>query len=143
MKSEMAAVSENCIMEQRLNPLTGQSEWIVVKLQSESEVDKYDDFGALNERGGSLGHTLYLDMLNDVERNSAYDQAIRKVVAEGAHHVLDIGYVTANILSPSVVLLHRKGLLACTIVCLFHLLPRNCVFLNLMTLAELEQGFCL
>ncbi|KAG6552486.1 hypothetical protein Mapa_005906 [Marchantia paleacea] len=87
----MAEVSEKCILEQRLNPLTGQSEWIVVKLQSESEVDDYDDPGASKERGESLGHTQYLDMLNDVERNRAYDQAIRKAVAQGAHHVLDIG----------------------------------------------------
>ncbi|KAL3696315.1 hypothetical protein R1sor_010391 [Riccia sorocarpa] len=85
----MAETGKDCVLQQRLNPLTGESEWVVVTLRLDLE-DSNDQCKS-TEKEGTLWQTTYLDMLNDVERNRAYDKAIRKAVSQGARHVLDIG----------------------------------------------------
>ncbi|XP_024521901.1 protein arginine N-methyltransferase 1.6 isoform X1 [Selaginella moellendorffii] len=65
------------MLQQRVNALTGESEWILV-----SDGDDGDASDALAE-------SLYLDMLNDRARNTAFSSAIAKLGRHG--HVLDIG----------------------------------------------------
>ncbi|XP_078173348.1 protein arginine methyltransferase 7 [Carex rostrata] len=62
----------------RLNPLTGESEWVVI---NEEEKDKEKSL---------LANTSYLDMLNDSYRNCAYRRAIEAAVTHPCH-VIDIG----------------------------------------------------
>ncbi|KAF0911674.1 hypothetical protein E2562_011676, partial [Oryza meyeriana var. granulata] len=69
----------------RLNPLTGDSEWLVVE-------------EAAGEEGHStppprqlLATTSYLDMLNDSARNRAFRRAIDAAVTDPSSRVLDIG----------------------------------------------------
>ncbi|KAI3836123.1 hypothetical protein MKX03_028102 [Papaver bracteatum] len=68
---------QQCIFQLKIDPLTGNSEWVVV---SEEEVK--DEV--------LLSSTSYLDMLNDSPRNQAYRAAIDKTVTKPCH-VLDIG----------------------------------------------------
>ncbi|KAH9543332.1 hypothetical protein CY35_13G059400 [Sphagnum magellanicum] len=75
------------ILQQRLDPLTGQSEWVVVASEEGAEDGGLGVSGVYSE---ALAYTTYLDMLNDTARNRAYNLAIQKAV-KGAHHVLDIG----------------------------------------------------
>ncbi|WOG90343.1 hypothetical protein DCAR_0209586 [Daucus carota subsp. sativus] len=65
----------------RVDPLTGNSEWVVIEEQ-ESQVDMFTE--------PLLATTSYLDMLNDSPRNRAYCDAINKTVTKPCH-VLDIG----------------------------------------------------
>uniref|UniRef100_A0ACD5ZS03 Uncharacterized protein n=1 Tax=Avena sativa TaxID=4498 RepID=A0ACD5ZS03_AVESA len=73
----------------RLNPLTGDSEWLVV--------DEEEGEGAAPPRPTPvaqmqlLASTSYLDMLNDDARNRAYRRAIEATVTDPAARVLDIG----------------------------------------------------
>lgn len=76
------------LIQERLNPLTGVSEWEVVTDEADN-ADCWKSEAATSE----LARTSYLDMLNDSVRNAAYARAIQKVV-RGANHVLDIGYVS-------------------------------------------------
>ncbi|XP_050226293.1 protein arginine N-methyltransferase 1.6 [Mercurialis annua] len=73
--------SESTQFQLRLNPLTGNSEWIVIK-ENEEEQENYQK--------NLLATTSYLDMLNDSARNRAYRQAIDKTITKPCH-VLDIG----------------------------------------------------
>ncbi|XP_010264284.1 PREDICTED: protein arginine N-methyltransferase 7 isoform X2 [Nelumbo nucifera] len=67
------------IFQLRFNPLTGNSEWVVIE-ESEEE----------NSPKALLSSTSYLDMLNDSPRNRAFCKAIEKTVIKPCH-VLDIG----------------------------------------------------
>ncbi|XP_040380997.1 protein arginine N-methyltransferase 7 isoform X1 [Oryza brachyantha] len=64
----------------RLNPLTGDSEWLVV-----------DDEDPTPPPRHLLSTTSYLDMLNDTARNRAYRRAIDAAVTDPFSRVLDIG----------------------------------------------------
>ncbi|KAL5700414.1 type III protein arginine methyltransferase [Ranunculus cassubicifolius] len=66
----------------KLNPLTGNSEWVVVEEESEHE--------SVSLPKSHLSATSYLDMLNDSPRNRAFRLAIEKTVTKPCH-VLDIG----------------------------------------------------
>ncbi|PRQ18184.1 putative methyltransferase [Rosa chinensis] len=68
----------------RVNPLTGNSEWIVI--------DENEPEGPTSNtsQNALLATTSYLDMLNDSPRNRAYRQAIDKTVTKPCR-VLDIG----------------------------------------------------
>ncbi|WOL13263.1 protein arginine N-methyltransferase 7 isoform X2 [Canna indica] len=67
----------------RLNPLTGDSEWVVVE---EGEGEEYNNKTSKH----LLATTSYLDMLNDSYRNWAFRAAIEKTIKKPCH-VLDIG----------------------------------------------------
>ncbi|KAJ3672642.1 hypothetical protein LUZ60_007363 [Juncus effusus] len=64
----------------RLNPLTGDSEWLVIN----EEENISSDSKCL------LANTSYLDMLNDSYRNFVYRRAIEAAITEPCH-VIDIG----------------------------------------------------
>ncbi|XP_020584991.1 protein arginine N-methyltransferase 7 [Phalaenopsis equestris] len=70
----------------RQNPLTGESEWIVIDEEDEDSVD----VTALSASRSVLAATSYLDMLNDSRRNRAFRLAIEKTITDPCH-VLDIG----------------------------------------------------
>ncbi|KAM0942475.1 putative methyltransferase [Dioscorea sansibarensis] len=67
----------------RLNPLTGDSEWVVIDEEEEDLVQR-------EQSKSLLASTSYLDMLNDGRRNRAFRLAIEKTIT-GPCHVLDIG----------------------------------------------------
>ncbi|EFJ10211.1 hypothetical protein SELMODRAFT_427398 [Selaginella moellendorffii] len=66
------------MLQQRVNALTGESEWILV-----------GDGGDGGDASDPLAESSYLDMLNDRARNRAFSSAIAKLGRHG--HVLDIG----------------------------------------------------
>jgi len=70
----------------RLNPLTGDSEWLVVD-EAEAEAEA----PAPTHHKQLLAATSYLDMLNDASRNRAYRLAIDATVTDPTSRVLDIG----------------------------------------------------
>lgn len=73
----------------RLNPLTGESEWVVI---NEEEKDKEKE---RNASRSLLANTSYLDMLNDSYRNCAYRRAIEAAITHPCH-VIDIGYCLSH-----------------------------------------------
>ncbi|XP_024378297.1 protein arginine N-methyltransferase 7 [Physcomitrium patens] len=90
--SQSQAPSSAVLMQQSLNKLTGQVEWIVVRQDDPEDGEGQNHlFGSSAEEvSEALTMTTFLDMLNDAPRNRAYRLAIQKAV-KGAHHVLDIG----------------------------------------------------
>lgn len=78
----MSSESTQRVFQLRLDPLTGNSEWIVIEEQEEQISD--------NSQKPLLATTSYLDMLNDSPRNKAFRQAIDKTVTQPCH-VIDIG----------------------------------------------------
>lgn len=78
----MSSESTQRAFQLRLDPLTGNSEWIVIEEQEEQISD--------NSQKPLLATTSYLDMLNDSPRNKAFRQAIDKTVTQPCH-VIDIG----------------------------------------------------
>jgi protein arginine N-methyltransferase 7 len=64
----------------KVDPLTGDSEWMVIE---EGEI-------SIDSPKSLLATTSYLDMLNDSHRNKAFREAIDKTITEPCH-VLDIG----------------------------------------------------
>ncbi|CAN1333530.1 Protein arginine N-methyltransferase 1.6 [Linum perenne] len=78
----MSSDSTQCVFQLKLDPLTGDSEWVVI------DDDGGEDFG--NSNSSLLATTSYLDMLNDSARNRAYREAIDKTLTKPCH-VLDIG----------------------------------------------------
>ncbi|CAA7044698.1 unnamed protein product [Microthlaspi erraticum] len=79
----MSSQSSQRVFQLRQDPLTGNSEWIVI--------EENDQAGAPEtSTDGLLATTSYLDMLNDSRRNRAYRLAIEKTITEPCH-VLDIG----------------------------------------------------
>ncbi|KMZ57483.1 putative Protein arginine n-methyltransferase [Zostera marina] len=77
-------VMSTCAFQLKLDPLTGNSEWIVVE-----EQDEQDEVVG-NNQNTFLATTSYLDMLNDTYRNMAYRRAIENTITEPCH-VIDIG----------------------------------------------------
>ncbi|KAK7330757.1 hypothetical protein VNO77_24956 [Canavalia gladiata] len=80
----MSSESTQRVFQLKLDPLTGNSEWVVI------EDDDNDQSFASNFDQPLLATTSYLDMLNDSARNTAFRQAIEKTIT-GPCHVLDIG----------------------------------------------------
>ncbi|VAH99851.1 unnamed protein product [Triticum turgidum subsp. durum] len=82
-----SAAAPSRAFQLRLNPLTGDSEWLVVD-EAEGE-----DAGAAppQTQRQLLAATSYLDMLNDAARNRAYRRAIDAAVSDPSARVLDIG----------------------------------------------------
>nr|QEG03054.1 arginine N-methyltransferase 7 isoform X1 [Cymbidium ensifolium] len=80
------AAGKHCAFQLLLNPLTGESEWIVVNEKDDDDVDET----AFSASRSVLAATSYLDMLNDSRRNRAFRLAIEKTIT-GPCHVLDIG----------------------------------------------------
>ncbi|GLT91062.1 hypothetical protein SLE2022_089710 [Rubroshorea leprosula] len=77
----MSSESAQRVFQLRLDPLTGNSEWVVIDENEE---------GPESFKEPLLATTSYLDMLNDSARNRAYRLAIEKTVTKPCH-VLDIG----------------------------------------------------
>lgn len=75
----MSSESTQRIFQLKVDPLTGNSEWIVIEEQDSD-----------NSQKPLLATTSYLDMLNDSPRNKAFHQAIHNTVTKPCH-VLDIG----------------------------------------------------
>jgi protein arginine N-methyltransferase 7 len=82
----MSSGSTQRVFQLKVDPLTGNSEWVVIDEQDQEEqMPEYP-------QKPLLATTSYLDMLNDSPRNTAFRQAIDKTVSKPCH-VLDIGYV--------------------------------------------------
>lgn len=95
---KMSAAPPQAAFQLRTNPLTGDSEWIVVEA-----ADEHDEHGIFGPGKSLLATTSYLDMLNDSCRNTAFHRAIQKTITRPCH-VLDIGYAY----SPLPSLLHDE-----------------------------------
>jgi hypothetical protein len=109
-EQEARAASVNRQMfAQRVDPLTGAVEWLVIQEQTGEGVHTSDTQQASESRSRildqsegkdrnpedwseSMVQSSYLDMLNDETRNQAYEEAIMKEVRPG-DLVLDIGWV--------------------------------------------------
>lgn len=74
-------MSTQQIFQLKLDPLTGNSEWVVIEENEDVPESSQEPL---------LATTSYLDMLNDSYRNRAYRLAIDKTVTKSCH-VLDIG----------------------------------------------------
>lgn len=75
------SMSSGRIFQLKLDPLTGNSEWVVIEEDEAPDVPPQPPF---------LATISYLDMLNDSLRNKAFREAIDKTVTKPCH-VLDIG----------------------------------------------------
>lgn len=82
----MSSESTQRAFQLRLDPLTGNSEWIVIEEQEQEQEEQIPS----NSQKPLLATTSYLDMLNDSPRNKAFRQAIDKTVTQPCH-VIDIG----------------------------------------------------
>lgn len=80
----MSSGSTQRVFQLKLDPLTGNSEWVVIDEQDQEEQMPESSQKPL------LATTSYLDMLNDSPRNTAFRQAIDKTISKPCH-VLDIG----------------------------------------------------
>ncbi|KAF3780646.1 arginine N-methyltransferase 7 protein [Nymphaea thermarum] len=78
-RPQTAAMSSQRMFQLRMDPATGNSEWVIVDEAVDDEPPR-----------DLLSSTSYLDMLNDSERNRVYHEAIKKVIKKPCH-VLDIG----------------------------------------------------
>ncbi|KAH9721300.1 protein arginine N-methyltransferase 1.6 [Citrus sinensis] len=74
-------MSTQRMFQLKLDPLTGNSEWVVIEENEDVPESSQEPL---------LATTSYLDMLNDSYRNRAYRLAIDKMVTKSCH-VLDIG----------------------------------------------------
>lgn len=77
----MSSGSTQRIFQLKTDPLTGNSEWVVIE----------DNEAPEETQKPLLATTSYLDMLNDSRRNKAFREAIDKTIIKPCH-VLDIGY---------------------------------------------------
>ncbi|XVE57663.1 hypothetical protein DITRI_Ditri04bG0107600 [Diplodiscus trichospermus] len=77
----MSSDSSQRVFQLKLDPLTGNSEWVVIEDNDELTECSMEPL---------LATTSYLDMLNDSYRNKAFRLAIEKTVTK-PFHVLDIG----------------------------------------------------
>jgi len=77
----MSSSSSQRMFQLKLDPLTGNSEWVVID----------EDEQTFQFHQPLLATTSYLDMLNDSTRNTAFREAIEKTITKPCH-VLDIGY---------------------------------------------------
>lgn len=82
----MSSQSSQRVFQLRQDPLTGNSEWIVIEENDETGVPE-------TCTDGLLATTSYLDMLNDSCRNRAFRLAIEKTITKPCH-VLDIGFLS-------------------------------------------------
>uniref|UniRef100_A0A2C9WK50 Protein arginine N-methyltransferase domain-containing protein n=1 Tax=Manihot esculenta TaxID=3983 RepID=A0A2C9WK50_MANES len=78
----MSSESSQQVFQLKVDPLTGNSEWVVIR------EDEEENFGSSHKN--LLATTSYLDMLNDSTRNRAFREAIDKTITKPCH-VLDIG----------------------------------------------------
>ncbi|KGN50251.1 protein arginine N-methyltransferase 1.6 [Cucumis sativus] len=78
----MSSESTQRLFQLRFDPLTGNSEWVVIEEEAEGVPE--------NSQKPLLATTSYLDMLNDSTRNRAFCEAIDKTISKPCH-VLDIG----------------------------------------------------
>ncbi|CAL5045114.1 unnamed protein product [Urochloa decumbens] len=85
LRRRMASSEPARAFQLRLNPLTGDSEWLVVD-DAEPEAP-----APPTQHRQLLAATSYLDMLNDAARNRAYRHAIDATVTDPTSRVLDIG----------------------------------------------------
>ncbi|CAL5045204.1 unnamed protein product [Urochloa decumbens] len=85
LRRRMASSEPARAFQLRLNPLTGDSEWLVVD-DAEPEAP-----APPTQHKQLLAATSYLDMLNDAARNRAYRRAIDATVTGPTSRVLDIG----------------------------------------------------
>ncbi|CAM9002430.1 unnamed protein product [Rhodiola kirilowii] len=81
-----SASAQGLMFQQRLDPLTGNSEWVVIVEEEEGDGGSWEE----ESKSPLLAKTSYLDMLNDTRRNRAYYEAIKKTITKPCH-VLDIG----------------------------------------------------
>ncbi|KAF5729852.1 protein arginine N-methyltransferase 1.6-like [Tripterygium wilfordii] len=81
----MSSESSQRVFQLKLDPLTGNSEWVVI----EEDDEKSEAFENPQQKH-LLATTSYLDMLNDSYRNRAFRMAIEKTITKPCH-VLDIG----------------------------------------------------
>ena len=86
----MSSESTQRLFQLRFDPLTGNSEWVVIEEEAEGVPE--------NSQKPLLATTSYLDMLNDSTRNRAFCEAIDKTISKPCH-VLDIGYFFSSVLS--------------------------------------------
>ncbi|PON93016.1 Protein arginine N-methyltransferase [Trema orientale] len=76
------------VFQLRIDPLTGNSEWVVIDEEDDHQNQGPEIF--IKPQQPLLATTSYLDMLNDSPRNRAFRQAIDKAITTPSH-VLDIG----------------------------------------------------
>ncbi|XP_060972231.1 protein arginine N-methyltransferase 1.6 isoform X3 [Cannabis sativa] len=81
----MSSISNHRAFQLRVDPLTGNSEWVVIEEDQDQGTEIFK-----NSEHPMLAMTSYLDMLNDFPRNRAYAEAINKTITAPCH-VLDIG----------------------------------------------------
>ncbi|PQQ13701.1 protein arginine N-methyltransferase 1.6 [Prunus yedoensis var. nudiflora] len=81
----MSSQSAQRAFQLRVNPITGNSEWVVIE-EDEPEEQTFNG----GSQNALLAPTSYLDMLNDSHRNRAFREAIDKTISTPCH-VLDIG----------------------------------------------------
>ncbi|XP_030524883.1 protein arginine N-methyltransferase 7 isoform X1 [Rhodamnia argentea] len=79
----MSSCSTQRVFQLKLDPLTGNSEWVVIEEDAGETAPE-----SLHK--GLLARTSYLDMLNDAPRNKAFREAIDKAITRPCR-VLDIG----------------------------------------------------
>ena len=82
----MSSDSTQRVFQLKLDPLTGNSEWVIIEDGNKEEETLKSSSNAL------LATTSYLDMLNDDARNRAFREAIDKTITKPCY-VLDIGYI--------------------------------------------------
>ncbi|GAQ84710.1 Arginine N-methyltransferase [Klebsormidium nitens] len=124
-KQEQDAAMNSHMFAQRVDPLTGAVDWVVVGEQTGASVctepsqDSSDqsiesvETTSSGERGDwneAVVQSSYLDMLNDGARNRAYAEAIAKVVQPG-DLVLDIGTGTGLLSMLAAQALRKKSTL--------------------------------
>ncbi|KAK4771368.1 hypothetical protein SAY87_031900 [Trapa incisa] len=81
----MSSASAQRVLQLKVDPLTGSSEWVVIEEEDDGGAEASQDF-----QKSFLARTSYLDMLNDSYRNRCFREAIEKTVTQPCH-VLDIG----------------------------------------------------
>lgn len=84
----MSSDSTQRVFQLKLDPLTGNSEWVIIEDGNKEEEEET----LKSSSNALLATTSYLDMLNDDARNRAFREAIDKTITRPCH-VLDIGYI--------------------------------------------------
>ncbi|CAB4279551.1 unnamed protein product [Prunus armeniaca] len=103
----MSSQSAQRAFQLRVNPITGNSEWVVIE-EDEPEEQTFNG----GSQNALLVTTSYLDMLNDSHRNRAFREAIDKTISTPCH-VLDIGSGTGLL---SMMAARAMGSMTCRMV---------------------------
>ncbi|XP_008238521.1 PREDICTED: protein arginine N-methyltransferase 1.6 [Prunus mume] len=103
----MSSQSAQRAFQLRVNPITGNSEWVVIE-EDEPEEQTFNG----GSQNSLLATTSYLDMLNDSHRNRAFREAIDKTISTPCH-VLDIGSGTGLL---SMMAARAMGSMTCRMV---------------------------